>query len=208
MTAGAGADPLTAIGVRPLGGREGTGRAVVVTLRRAPAAVPDIVDRVEIELVPAQLPGRVFHAAADLTPDEAAALVREVEHAAAAAAKASLAAQLAAARQLGRPVGVALVVDERAPEPPESLATILASHSLLHAAETALYRDVLMDAAANVGVPVIHQPLHRLEAVVPAADGLGIDEVAGTLATWGRAVGRPWRKEHKQAALAAWGICR
>lgn len=201
------AQPLIAIGVRPLSGRNATGRAAVVTLRHPPDAIlPEIVDRSEVDLVPDDLPGRVFHAAVRLAPDEAPALVHDVERVAAELALASLRRLVAAGRSLGRPAGVALVVDDRAPDPPDDLDAILASHTMIHSAETALYRDALAEAAAALGVPVVRQPLRRVETAIAIAAAVGVTATADTLADWGRVVGRPWRREHKQAAMAAWSL--
>ena len=38
------------------------------------------------------------------------------------------------------------------------------------------------------------------------AASVGVDAVTDALGEWGRVVGPPWRKEHKQAALAAWSL--
>jgi len=74
----------------------------------------------------------------------------------------------------------------------------------MHVAETALYREAVLAAAEQHGIEV-----HRYEPATVATrlaqlTGLGPSAVDEQLAEWGRVVGRPWRREHKQAALGAW----
>jgi hypothetical protein len=86
---------------------------------------------------------------------------------------------------------------------PESLEKILASHALLHAAEGDLYREALAEAAAACGLPVAGFPPKELYG--DAAVQLGIDEgaVRDLIARTGKAIGSPWRADHKEATLAA-----
>src|SRR5215467_12806530 len=87
---------------------------------------------------------------------------------------------------------------------PGSLATILPSHSLLHAAEGELFRDALIAAAEHHRVTVSRPPPGDL--VVRAARHLNWNQqsVLSTLAEMGRRIGPPWRKDEKDAALTAW----
>jgi hypothetical protein len=73
---------------------------------------------------------------------------------------------------------------------PDDLARILASHALLHAAEGGLYEEVLIDAAAKVGLPAMLVEERTIE--ISAA----LDSAKKTL-------GAPWQKDHKLAAAAA-----
>jgi len=87
---------------------------------------------------------------------------------------------------------------------PPSLARILPSHSLLHAAEGELFRDAVVAAAESHQITVLRPPPGDL--VVRAAQKLGHSEqmVVTTLAEMGRRLGPPWRRDEKDAALAAW----
>ena len=87
---------------------------------------------------------------------------------------------------------------------PRSLARILPSHSLLHAAEGELFRDALVAAAEHHKVEVLRPPPGDL--VVRAARQLGRSEqtVLSTLGEMGRRLGPRWRKDEKDAALTAW----
>lgn len=74
----------------------------------------------------------------------------------------------------------------------------------MRVAETALYREALLAAADKHGLEV-----HRYEPATVRTELAHLakfdqTEVDERLANWGRVVGRPWRREHKEAALGAW----
>jgi hypothetical protein len=75
--------------------------------------------------------------------------------------------------------------------PLPELDAIVKVHALWHAAEGELYRDALDAACAELGVAVIGVPQPELAA--PAA----------ALAALGKAAGKPWAVEQKEAAMAA-----
>ena len=83
---------------------------------------------------------------------------------------------------------VAAGVAAKAYRLPSSLAAILRSHPLCHAAEGKMTNDALAAAGTALG----------LEVVV-LTDGSIADRVEAV----GKLVGPPWRKEHKLAATAA-----
>jgi hypothetical protein len=73
---------------------------------------------------------------------------------------------------------------------PPSLDQILASHTLLHAAEGHLFERAVMVAAADARLPVhIVEPKSiKVSAAVEALRG---------------SIGAPWQKDHKWATTAA-----
>jgi hypothetical protein len=73
---------------------------------------------------------------------------------------------------------------------------ILAAHPLMHAAEGQLYRDALLDAAAARGLSAHGVPRGRAQDLLTGS-------LAATVGGLGVVAGRPWRKEHKLAAVAA-----
>ena len=75
----------------------------------------------------------------------------------------------------------------------DDLARIMAAHPLMHMSEGQLYRDAIIEAAVALDVPVVCVPAKQL---IDNAD-------ADWLAATGRSLGPPWRKDEKQAALAA-----
>src|SRR5262249_37542219 len=84
------------------------------------------------------------------------------------------------------------------------LATILPSHSLLHAAEGELFRDALIAAAEHHRVTVSRPPPGDLVAGAARHLNWNQQSVLSTLAEMGRRIGPPWRKDEKDAALTAW----
>ena len=86
---------------------------------------------------------------------------------------------------------------------PLALEAILASHSLVHAAEGALYRDAVRAAAAEAGMAVAEIPLKELAARASSALGVAARDMVPLLARTGKAAGSPWAKDQKDAYLAA-----
>jgi hypothetical protein len=80
---------------------------------------------------------------------------------------------------------------------------VLASHALLHAAEGVLYREVLLDAAAELELQATLVSPASLGTSVQAATGWDGDRQVAWLSALGRAAGPPWQQDHKRAALAA-----
>jgi hypothetical protein len=86
---------------------------------------------------------------------------------------------------------------------------IVAAHPRIHTAEGLFYRDVLAAALEA-------QQLREIRLIAPAevemvaACELVLEpaRIAELLAAAGRAAGRPWGKDQKLAALAAWTILR
>ncbi len=167
-----------------LGFRTHTGWAVMCVVRSGKP--PTLVARTRVQLCPASVPANVYHVAAEDREhlDKAEKLIGRVVDASVKGARASI-------RGAGDDVvAVALVAE---PRDLPVLARILASHALVHSAEGELYREVMAEAAEAEGVPVFHFPSSELT-------GQGRQEL---LKTFGEAVGTPWQREHKQAALAA-----
>jgi hypothetical protein len=71
-------------------------------------------------------------------------------------------------------------------------------------AEGLAVRDALRAAAARCGLALTETDEKSLPEMGPACLGLTTGQVDATLAAFGTAAGRPWRKEQKLAALAAW----
>ena len=142
--------------------------------------------RERVQLVDEPLPRMTYHAIEQyaLSPREGKALIGKVRRAATTVATKAM---KGAAKQYS--VDVVGVVG-KVRNVPDDLERILASHSLLHAAEGALYEDVLVDAAANAGLPAVLVEERTIE--ITAA----LDAAKKTL-------GAPWQKDHKLAASAA-----
>jgi hypothetical protein len=193
------------IGVCSGTGRDGTGRVVVVAVRRAPAGGGvEVAWRGEVSLVPDGTSGRVAHGAAHLPEAEAEARLAGAHDEArrrAHDALSALAATLTGGPGAAVPVVVPTAADaERADAP---LAEVLASHTLIHVAEIALFRDALAEAAQDAGLPVARVVDDDLTAAAAASRGTPAEELADEVRALGKEVGPPWRKAERAAATAA-----
>jgi hypothetical protein len=86
------------------------------------------------------------------------------------------------------------------------LATILASHALIHSAEGEFYRDAILAAAKRLNIPA-----HRLQAAdalpyLAAQTAIGEARMTKMLTAMGKTIGRPWTSDEKLATLAAWSL--
>lgn len=92
----------------------------------------------------------------------------------------------------------------REPRPLGPLASILASHALIHAAEGEMFRDVLSEAARAHRLELARVPEREAESLCVKTVALPASAVRDHLAAMGRAAGPPWTKDQKVAALIAW----
>ena len=180
-----------------IGLRDHTGWAALVALS-GNADDPVVLDRRRLVLCPPDEPRQPYHAAQGMSVDEAAALVERI------AATASRLATEAFAAIAGDHDVVAAGIPVSTMTPPDDLAAVLGSHTLLHAAEGVLYREALLDGAEACGLPVVGVEVKRLYGDLAARLGRTEDDVRGALGALGAGLGPPWRAEQKEAAAAAW----
>ncbi|PYR33366.1 MAG: hypothetical protein DMF93_25430 [Acidobacteria bacterium] len=145
---------------------------------------PRIESRQELELL-GDRDRFVFHRAADLDRMDA-------ERSVARARSMALESASAALRQLKHAHDIRLCAIVAKPGAMPALDTILASHPRIHTAEGMLYRDVFVEAATANGLEARVVPPSSLNATDPA------------LVAAGRIVGKPWNRDVRLAALAAW----
>jgi hypothetical protein len=159
-----------------------TGRAVVVALQPGPV----MVAKWGLQLTPPNQERFVFHAAQDMTLPKAEKWVRDSTKNITEQTASEIDAVF---ESVPAKVGAAAVVGTNI-EMDDSVASILGSHTKLHTAEGVLYRSAIVDALRQ----------HRITPLlVPAPD---LDEIRGRLDQFGK-VEAPWRREHKDATLAA-----
>lgn len=170
-----------------------TGWAAAVVVAGTPRA-PRVLARERVALVDGNR--FVYHAAQELDLPRAEELVAG----AAATAKARAAEALQRLRRQ-HDVRACAVVGSGTPAPTE-LAAIVRSHALIHAAEGRLYRDALLAGAKQARVAATPFAAKALDDI--AAGALGAD--AGLVAGVGKAIGPPWSKDQRIAALAAWVV--
>jgi len=152
-----------------------------------------MTDRRRIELVLEAWQKQPYHAAEHLQPDAARDTVARGIDAARKGAVRELQAALARAGAQQHDVTACGVLVGN-PMPDWSVDEILAVHFRMHKAEGVLFRDVLLQAAADCGLRPVAVPEKQS----------GVDRrLQHTIATLGRSAGPPWGKDQKDAALAA-----
>ncbi len=185
-----------------LGFRPHTGWTTVVAVGRPRGGGIRVVHRAQVKIAPVELPVQVFHAARELDVAAAAELVAQAVAAVGGLAQAGVGATIAELRSRGQhPVAAGLPVGSAAL--PADLTRILASHALLHAAEGDLYCQALADSADRHGLALSLVPARDLAALAGRELRLGEAELRDRLAAIGREIGPPWRKDEKDATLAA-----
>lgn len=89
-----------------------------------------------------------------------------------------------------------------------SLAQILASHALIHAAEGEFFRAIVRKACEDIGIGVT--PLREREVEQRAREVIGdkTNQTKQQISRCGKRLGPPWTQDEKIAALAATLILR
>ncbi len=154
---------------------------------------PHVLERRRIVIADPEMAGsrQPYHAAADLPLSLAAELVRRAVESSHALAREAISATVRTLRARGHQVAGCAVLVGSAKALPE-LEKILASHTLLHAAEGRMFREVLMWAAAECHLPVTGVGEKSLDPV-------SLERI-GSLR---KAIGPPWTQDQKYATLAA-----
>ena len=168
-----------------LGIRSHSGWAVLVA-----ATTSRILDRRRIEIADPAVPGsgQPFHAAEGLPFDQAETLIRKCR------ASSLLLATRAVSACLDYKVDRAAILFASG-RPLPDLAAILRSHAIIHTAEGEFFREILVSACEQCGLPVM-----RIKERDLTDNPL--------IAQLGRSLGPPWRQDEKRASLAAWAALR
>ena len=166
-----------------------------------------VVDRRRIELVEDEWAKQPYHAAENLKPDKARDVVKRGVEAARRIAVREVRAAVKRERERGNEVTACavLVVD---PMPDWSVEEILAVHFRMHKAEGVLFRDALVRAAKECGLRLVEIPEKTLTPHAESALKTPASSLAKDIARLGKAVGPPWGKDQKDAALAALVVLR
>jgi hypothetical protein len=179
-----------------------SGWAALVVVGK-PNGQPLVVDRRRIELVEQAWAKQPYHAAEDLEPDEARALVKSGIAAAHRIATREMRAAVKRERARGNEV-VTCAVLAGEPMPKWSVAEILAVHFRMHKAEGVLFREALGQAANACKLELVGIPEKLLGQNAAAALATPLSKLNLTIAAMGKSAGPPWGKDQKDAALAAW----
>lgn len=166
------------------------------------AATPAVIVRRRIVLSE-QTPRQPFHAAEGQPLAAAEDLIRRSTDEATARADQAVGEAIGEVRAAGHePVAGGLLLAAMRPLP--ALRDVLASHALIHAAEGALFREVLRHAIARHGLRVTEATERQLEERASRALLRSVPELTRRLAEWGKVLGPPWTQDEKRAALVAW----
>jgi hypothetical protein len=179
-----------------------TGWAALVAAA-GPVGAPLVVDRRRVEMIVGGDPGKppyVYHAARNLDLRAAERLVREWTEVSRTKARAAVRAAIADLEGC-EVVAASILVSDRALA--ADLQAILQSHTLIHAAEGELYRSAIRNAAEAAGLPVVEVRTKEVHGKAARTFGMSESKVAQLLAQIGKAAGKPWAKDYKEAWLAA-----
>jgi hypothetical protein len=166
---------------------------------------PVVIDRRRIELADAAIPGSMqpYHAAEPMKLKDAEAHIQRSIDQARLLAQRALHAAIDEVRKSGHEVaGCGILLASGRPAP--TLASILASHALIHTAEGELFRDALKYASERCKLPVTEVKERDLFERAAAALRIPCGELQRRVAEMGRAIGPPWRQDQKLAALVGW----
>jgi len=180
-----------------------TGWAAAVAIA-GPGDAPRVAAKGRVTMATTFATGAVFHAGQGLPLAEAESFIRESEARFTGAARSAIEAFVDSLRDGGLVPVASVVVAGGAARPLPALEAILRSHPLVHSAEGDLYRRVIARASEACALPVTLVPARDLASRVAAAARLSEERVLSILAEAGKASGRPWAKDQKDAALAAW----
>ena len=164
-----------------------------------------VVDRRRMELVDkddAPWAKQPYHAAEDLSVDEARDLVGRGLASARRIAVREVRTAAERAREAGHEV-VACAVLMGNPMPEWTVDEILAVHFRMHKAEGVMFREALARAAGACGLTFVGIPEQQLDQRANRALATPASRVKKTIASLGKSVGPPWGKDQKDAALAA-----
>ncbi|HKN34896.1 MAG TPA: hypothetical protein VJX16_16770 [Terriglobales bacterium] len=192
------------MGKAALGFRTHSGWAALVAIAGPPQS-PSVVERCIIQLADPTIPGskQPYHAAEPLPFEDAEKLVTRCLERTYSLAEEALRATIDALQTRGhtaKACGLLLAAGRALP----SLAGILVSHAMIHAAEGELFRNALARASEQCGLPVLGVKERELYSCVEKDLHLSRAKIDGQLADFGRSVGSPWRQDEKYAALVAW----
>jgi hypothetical protein len=183
-----------------IGFMEHTGWAVAVAVVGAGDSF-DVVARERIATLDPALPRQAYHAVAEMGFDRG--IIETVRESAVDCSEREIVRLAGELKERGHGLAIA-AVPVGTGRIPESVDAILASHSLLHAAEGEMFREALAEAAARCGLRVLRPQRKDILSEAAAIVGLALPALQQRLNEIGRSVGPPWQADQKAAAAAAW----
>jgi hypothetical protein len=165
----------------------------------------EVIDRRRIELVEerdSSWAKQPYHAAEGLDPDDARDVVRRGTDAAYRIAEQEMRAAVKRLREQQHKIASCAVLVPN-PMPEWSVAEILAVHFRMHQAEGVLFPNALAEAADKCGLNLVAIPEKQLSQQAEKALATPLGGLMKEVMKLGKAVGPPWGKDQKNAALAA-----
>ena len=184
-----------------LGFRMHSGWGVLVAVAGDSDSV-EVLERRRIVTADSIIPGanQPYHHAAALEPPASEKYLAQC-----AAVSERLACEAIAASIRGlegyRVIGSAVLLASGRPLP--SLEKVLASHPLIHSAEGEFFRNSVRTACEHLKIPVTAIAERELDERAKSVFGSAASRVQRRISSLGSAIGPPWTKDYKAAALAA-----
>jgi hypothetical protein len=187
-----------------LGFRSHSGWACAILLA-GPKDKPSILERRRVTLCDPSIHGskQPFHEAEPMAFSRAEAFIKQCAQSSDVLARQDLKSLANAAEASGVEI-VACGLTTASGRPLPDLRSILASHSLIHAAEGEFYRDALARACERMGIKVSRVKEREVADWTAARLNLTETVLKARLAGWGKALGPPWTADEKLATMAAW----
>jgi hypothetical protein len=184
-----------------LGVQMHSGWGVLVAVSADPVT---LLVRRRIVVADAETPGAIqpYHFAAGLPPPEQEKHIAHCADASSCRAATAIAEVMEELRKgRHRIVGAAVLLASGRPLP--ALPKILAAHPPIHSAEGEFFRQSAARAFETLHIPVTAMRERELEQLAASAFGKKTIQMQSHIAGLASAIGPPWTKDHKTAALAA-----
>ena len=187
-----------------LGVRAHSGWAALVAVAGSPRK-PAVVERRRLQTADPAIPGskQPYHAAEGWELTKAAKYLQRCTARSRQLARQAVRSVINDLKKRGyEVVGCGLLLGSGQAPPP--LASILASHPLIHTAEGRLFRDVFVRAGQHCRLPVTGVKERELFTQAAARLRLPARTLQSRTAALGRELGPPWTEDQKLAALVGW----
>jgi|SRR5262245_24197546 len=186
-----------------LGFKVHTGWAAAV-VAAGPLSSPKVVDRQRVALTESEgeQSAAVYHAASELALPAAEKLVRAAADSARRRARTAIDSMISELRAKGYEL-VASGIVLGGGRLPSSLEAILRSHPLVHTAEGELYRQALIAASETCNLRICGISGRELYEKVASALGIDPERLRAQLGEAGKAAGKPWAQDQKEALAVA-----
>jgi len=188
--------PVHMSGSASIGFRLHTGWAMLVAVS-ADGEGPRVLHRCRVELLPHGRGRFVYHEAAELPLPDAQRLIESVRRTAEDTARTAIRSAITNLKVTGACIATGSV------SVPDDLSAVLRSHARIHAAEGALYADVIMSACEHLGIPLITVRERDVWSRASLSIGMSEADLKAAIEAVRKALGPPWTADHKIATAAA-----